>query len=175
MVLALAAALVLAPTPQDIPEGVRYKKTTAALNQKATASLNKLFTAKTNPTIESAQVVICGPNLWKAIKPSAPAILTKAKDLIFMVPTDDQVKRLIGMRFRTADEQAAFWKLLHSKYATAKPGIRKATHDEIGYYWSIIPYDIEEPLLVVVSGKSRLMFDFTVEKGQPQAFTVELF
>lgn len=163
---------------QEIPKGVRYKRASAQVNAKAKASLSRLLKVLVPDTVIIASLekaVVCGPSLWSAIKKVAPSSLQKAGKVTFMVPNATGTQKLEGRFFKKAEDKCAFWLnilAIQDKYKRAT--IRKAKASELQYYWAIISYDIDEPLWVADYGKVRLLFHFSMDKGTPKVFFVDI-
>lgn len=158
---------------QDVPAGVRYKKASDKMNGKAKALLEK---ALSNPAAEididttfGKTAIMCGPFVWElvgdgnsfkdssTVKLIVNGVLKEGRGI-----TDSEQKRLI-------------WKRLLEKMGnTIKPIVRKANADEIGFYWAMIPFDIEEPLFIVDYGKEKLLVNFIVKSDQPHFFWIDL-
>ena len=163
---------------QEIPKGVRYKRASAAVNAKAKSSLRRVLNVVVPDKVILASLdaaVTCGPSLWSAIKRAAPSSVQKAAKATFIIPDASGRQELEGRVLRTPKERHNFWICVlayHNKHKKAT--IRNANGPEISYYWAIIPYDIEEPLLVADYGKVRLLFHFRMEKGKPRIFFVDI-
>jgi hypothetical protein len=122
---------------QEIPNGVRYKKATDAVNNVAKANLENALTSETLPSNFFGDVTVIGPMLWKSLKPSADQILLRTMPVTLIVPGANSFSAE-GKRIRTDDERSAFWKLFRSKYPNFKEGkVRKGNAQEISYYWAI--------------------------------------
>lgn len=158
---------------QDVPAGVRYKKTTDEINDKARVLLEK---ALTKPIAEGdveatfgKSPIMCGPFVWALVgdgnsfKDSTPVKL-----IVNGVVKD-------GRGIADAGQKRLIWtRLLEKLGTTIKPTVRKANADEIGFYWSMIPFDIEEPLFIADYGKEKLLVNFVVKGDQPQFFWIDL-
>lgn len=119
-------------------------------------------------------VTVCGPMLWKALKPSADKVLLGAKPVIAMI-TDPEPIHAEGKRLLSADERRAFWSLWLSKYpGLRKATIRKARADELSFYWATIPFDIEEPLFVVDTSAERFIVHFMNKQEKNTLFWIDL-
>src|SRR5215204_6022768 len=146
---------------QEIPNGVNYKRASESVNALAKTNLeNALVSSDSLPPDLFGEVVVVGPLLWKALKPSADQVL---------VAVLAEGKRII-----TDDERKAFWKLLRITYSKLKDGtVRKGNAEEISYYWATIPFDIEEPFWVIDVGGERFVAHFQVKGGKPRLFWID--
>jgi len=174
----LVATLLLAFSSvysQEIPKGVNYKRAPEAVNARAKANLEvALVGSDALPPDLFGEVVVVGPLLWKALKPSADQALLAAKPVVVMVQVPTAVVAE-GKRILTDDERKAFWKLLRTTYGKLKEGkVRKGNAEEISYYWATIPFDIEEPFWVVDVGEERFIAHFQVKGDKPRLFWIDL-
>ncbi len=160
---------------QEIPKGVNYKRAPDAVNALAKTNLESaLASSDSLPSNLFGQVVVVGPLLWKALKPSADKVLLDAMPIIAMVQIPAPVAAE-GKRILTDDQRKAFWKLFRTTYSKVKEGrIRKGNAEEISYYWATIPFDIEEPFWVLEAGGERFIAHFQVKDGQPRLFWIDL-
>jgi len=159
---------------QEIPKGVNYKRAPDSVNALAKANLeHALVSSDSVPPDFFGDVVVVGPLLWKALKPSADQVLLDAKPVIIMVQVPTTVASE-GKRILTDNERRAFWKLLHRTYSKLKEGtVRKGNAEEISYYWATIPFDIEEPFWVIDAGGERFITHFRVKGETPCLFWID--
>jgi hypothetical protein len=159
---------------QEIPKGVRYKLAADELNNAAESALTRaLANNEVVPEIMFDEVTVCGPMLWKSLKPGADRVLLDAKPLISMIQSPEPVVAE-GKRIITHMERVAFWQILFAKFPSLKGAkVRKAKADEITYYWATIPFDIEEPFFAIDTGSDRFIADFTVKSGRPRLFWLD--
>lgn len=163
---------------QDVPSGVKYKKTTDAINKKAETKLKELLDWKVPDDVilkSMGTVVICGSGMWQFIEEASSKTLKSAMPMTIYVPFADKTQTLKGRGLKKPNERLEFWMAVLAidlKYK-AKKSIRKANAEELSYYWAVISFDIEEPLFIVDYGKLQLLFHFTIEKGEPKIFWVD--
>jgi len=159
---------------QEIPNGVNYKRASESVNALAKTNLeNALVSSDSLPPDLFGEVVVVGPLLWKALKPSADQLLLDAKPIVITVQVPVAVLAE-GKRIITDDERKAFWKLLRITYSKLKDGtVRKGNAEEISYYWATIPFDIEEPFWVIDVGGERFVAHFQVKGGKPRLFWID--
>lgn len=176
IVVVIAAVLLL---PQEIPKGVRYHRADSKINAAATAKLKAVLSSKPQDadfSRLSAKVVICGPGLWNGIKKAIGSSDVETKSLDLMVPYSGGVQKLAARRFINEDAKEYLWiAIMLAAQSPTKPTIRKAKANEIKYLWSMIPYDLDEPLLVAVTGKKKLLFHFEADTPKdPRVMWVDL-
>jgi hypothetical protein len=85
-------------------------------------------------------------------------------------------KAMQGRGITKEDQKRLLWSRLKEKLGAAagRPVIRNANSKEISFYWAMIPFDIEEPLLVADLGKERLLVNFVVKEGKPNFFWLDI-
>ncbi|MGA2435028.1 MAG: tetratricopeptide repeat protein, partial [Bryobacteraceae bacterium] len=167
-----AFAQATATEAAQIPAGVNYKAAPDAVN----ASAKKALALALSPGSEVSKdffdtSVICGPTLWRALKPSADKVLLESK-LVVGVANSVQTE----LRGLITDEQRqSFWLALLKKYPALKTAnIRKANAEEIRYYWATIFFDIEEPFFTIDTGSERFVAHFQMHNGKPALFWIDL-
>lgn len=172
--LVLAATVIAAdePVAPVVPEGVRYKKASAEVNERAEQKLRRVFAAdaadKDVLDLFEKKVLICGPGLWQEIK-DEPAVATMGEGKVtIQVPVLDgtakptgREQKFKGQLFQTDEEVLAFWKAFskHADFADFK--VRKLTTEELRIYWAMISFDISEPVFVVEGKRHRILVQFT--------------
>ncbi len=151
-----------------IPQGVVYKKTTAEANRKAFDKLWQVFVLgdqKAAPDDLCANVLICGPGMWRNIKNDPEMEKLKKGVAKIKVPTNHGVQELEGKFFQSKDEVTAFWKAFWRKYKRdPQAKIRRPTARELNMYWAMIPYDITEPIFTIESKDATILAHFSDEK-----------
>jgi hypothetical protein len=178
--LSLVIIALLVPVKagaQEIPSGVKYKKASDEINQKARTILKNAL----GPEAEGANLealsdgaIACGPLLWDALKGEAGKELLEAKPLVLMIGTKPPLMKE-GRGIRTPEEKRAFWKLFIEKIKKGSTAtVRKAEASEIQYFWATISFDIEEPLYIADFGKQRVLFNFTVKNGELKIFWMDI-
>jgi hypothetical protein len=159
---------------QEIPKGVTYKPAPDAVNAVAKSALETALRADSFPKEIFGEVMVCGPMLWKALKPSAPSELLNAKPVIALIQVPESIQA-DAKRIITVNEQQLFWRLMRTKYASfSAANVRKAHADEISFYWATIPFDIEEPFFVVEAGVERFVVQLMNKNGKVTLFWIDL-
>jgi hypothetical protein len=160
-----------------IPDGIKYKKTSDEANQLAKAKLTKLFNAEAKRedilSLFENKVLICGPALWLDIKDDKSMSSIKKGNVEFHMPVvndKQEISRMVkahGKLFQSPDEVCSFWKAFVSRTNFSNLTIRKLNPLELKIYWSMIPYDITEPLFILESEKHKILTVFT-SSNNPQ-------
>lgn len=141
-----------------IPDGVVYKKTTNAINEQAKkAILNEL---KNSTYTFFDKLLYCGPNFWDHYKSNPKIGAIEKGNIDFQVPQPDG-KIIIknGKLIQNKDDYRIIWEQIVKDFNSPNLTIRKLNTDELKYYWSIIFFDIEEPIFVIENTKLKIILD----------------
>jgi hypothetical protein len=158
---------------QEIPKGVRYQRASEALNTLAKTRLETALNSD-KPAELFGTVAVIGPMLWKALEPSAEKVLLDMMPVGVVIPGPPPITAA-GKRVLTVDQRDAFWKLFREKYGKSKEiKIRAAKAEELSYYWTTIPFDIDEPFFVIEADGNRFVVDFMVKDDKPTLFWIDL-
>ena len=173
--LSSVLAIFLSAAFAQIPAGVNYKPASETINASARASLEAALQGGADfPKDLFGGPVACGPLLWNALEPTADKILRDAHPVIMLLSIPEPLQTQ-GRGFNGQKEQELFWSALLAHYPALKSAkARKATADEIKYFWTTIPFDIEEPLFAIDAGGDVFIANFTLEKGKPKLFWLDL-
>jgi len=173
VVASTAITLVLlffSPQPQaraqEIPSGVTYIRAPDAVNAAAKTKLEKAFAdgARFPSELLEGHIVICGPMLWKALKPNADKTMRDALLIVGNIPTSQGVIVSEGRGFRNKQQLLSFWKALMTNYPALQHGkVRQASATEIRYYWKTTAFDIDEPFFAVEAGSQTFVIHLGVK------------
>ena len=126
------ALLSFAPAAkaQEIPPDVNYKRATNEINAAAKSTLESALASQAAPNDFLGGVFICGPLLWRVLKPAADQALLAGKPLVAIIQ-NPEVIHAQARNFLKPEEKQLFWKLLREKYPGLSSGeVRKAHADE---------------------------------------------
>ena len=159
----------------QVPEGVRVKPASEADNATAKSQLQKsLGEDLALPNAFLSDTATVGPTLWAAVKSSADETLLHSKVSTAMLSTPAPIQ-VVLRSLLTEEQRRSFWSLLRTKYPALKSAtVRKANADEIRYYWTTIPFDIEEPFFTVEAGQQTFVVNLRVRAGKPVLFWIDL-
>lgn len=128
-----------------IPKGIVYNYASNKVIEKA----KKLITDNLSDTPDYAileKTLIIGPQLWKRFKDNLKIQQIKEGKVEFHV--DNMV--LDGKMSQDLTDAQIIWDEFRKEVANDFT-IRKANEMELRYYWSVISFDIDEPLLIVAT------------------------
>ncbi|HKC67855.1 MAG TPA: hypothetical protein VKG26_06460 [Bacteroidia bacterium] len=167
-ILVLVAQLGTAQI-MDIPEGVRYKPTTDKVNQKAEQLLRKELGPK--PSYKLFNIMLCiGPALWDIYKEDTALSNIEGGNLQLQEPVYDknhkQIDTIIkiGKFIQAKPDFKKVWDRLRKECDGQELIFRKFKRDELTYFWSVIPYDIEEPVFIVETKLHTYIIDIDNNK-----------
>lgn len=126
-----------------IPKGVTYKYCEAKTIEEAKKLISENISDETKYTL-SQDILIVGPQLWNRYKDIKRLNEIEGGNATFHVD-NLELKGKITQDIKDAKKVwDEFRKEVKGEYK-----IRKANEEELKYYWSVISFDIEEPLLIV--------------------------
>ncbi len=168
--VSLTAALSLA---QDIPQGVMYKKATPEINTKAKFALQKALSGAETPADFLSDSLTCGPMLWSDLKATRESLARESTPAKMYLSIPEQVQAEGGV-FRTPAQREHFWKLVVAKFPELRKGvIRPAQPSEVSFFWSTIPFDIEEPFFAIETPNAVFIANLRQEKGKIVLFWLD--
>lgn len=127
----------------SIPKGVVYKYADAKTVEKAKKLISDNLSENNDYKILQNNLII-GPELWERFKTNEKIQNIEGGKVQFHV--DDVV--LDGKMSQDIADSKIIWDEF-KKEVSQEYIIRKANPEELKYYWSVISFDIEEPLLIV--------------------------
>lgn len=126
-----------------IPKGVVYNYCNPKVVEKAKKLISDNLSNTNDYKIVQNNLII-GPELWKRFKSNEKIQNIKQGKVQFHV--DDLV--LDGKMSQDINDSKIIWDEFKNE-VTQDYIIRKANEDELKYYWSVISFDIDEPLLII--------------------------
>ena len=155
-----------------VPPGVKYKGAPPELNEAA----KKLLMAKFSPKATDEEVlamfqqkVICGTGLWAELKGDESLSKIEKGEWVLHVDTET----LEGKLFQSNGDILLFWKAFTKKVPMGDFKIRRLNENELTVFWSIISFDIEEPVYILEAGKQKILVYFGGEDKTPQIFWID--
>lgn len=139
-----------------IPRGVVYKYTEPAAVEKAKQFIEQELTG--TPTYELEKgVAFIGPALWSGYKRITTLAEIKGGD----VTINFNKEKLSAKSTQTRDDFKKIWDQVRAEVKDKPLKIRKATSKELQYYWSVISFDIDEPLLIAEIPEHRYILNLS--------------
>ncbi len=173
---ALAAALAFVfvlgwfAAAQDVPSGVNYKKAMSEVNAKAQAVLQQALANPASASVFLGGVISCGPTLWNDLKDHQEQLRKDSTPVTMMLSVPEPLQAE-GRGFRTQEQREAFWNVVLAKFPALRTGvIRPARANEIQYFWTTIPFDIEEPFFAIETPDAVFIANIRDENGMITLF-----
>src|SRR6478609_488673 len=141
-----------------IPPGIKYKYCKPEVFEKAKQLVTKELGDKPKYKI-IGDMTFVGPGLWARYKKIKPFTSMEGGNLVLMV--DDN--KLYGKLAQSKKDGIKFWDQVRKEVAGDQYILRKATEDELVYYWAIISFDIEEPLIIMETAAHRYLINFNAK------------
>ncbi len=143
--LSLISNIIFAQDSETItiPKGVVYKYANKKVIENAVKLIAENLSKEPNYNLLQNNLII-GPELWKRYKDNSNIQNIKKGEISFHV--DDLI--LEGKMSQELNDSKVIWDEFRKEVAESYI-IRKAYKNELSYYWSVISFDIEEPLLIV--------------------------
>lgn len=126
-----------------IPKGVVYNYSSPKVVEKAKKLISDNLSDNNDYKIVQNNLII-GPELWKRFKDKEKIQNIKQGKVQFHV--DNLI--LDGKMSQDINDSKIIWDEFKNEVSQHYK-IRKANEDELKYYWSVISFDIDEPLLIV--------------------------
>ncbi|ESU20961.1 hypothetical protein FCR2A7T_07330 [Flavobacterium cauense R2A-7] len=126
-----------------IPKGIVYNYCDNKTIEKAKKTIADNLSNNNNYTLLQDNLII-GPELWKRFKDNKKIQQIEKGKVQFHV--DNLV--LEGKMSQELNDSKIIWDEFR-KEISQKYIIRKANEEELKYYWSVISFDIDEPLLII--------------------------
>lgn len=126
-----------------IPKGVVYNYSDNKLIEEAKKTITDNLSNKNDYSLLKENMVV-GPQLWKRFKKNKN-IQSVGKGKITFVVDNVELEGIYSLKLNDA---IIIWEEL-KKEINEDYKIRKANENELRYYWSVISFDIDEPLLIV--------------------------
>lgn len=139
--------------------GIVYEKTTDSINKH---TIDLIISELSYPTGKIFnKTLYCGPNLWERYSKIDTLLKIKNGNVFFQIPVRNKDKLIIkkGKLIQSQNDFNIFWNQIINDF-DSKIRIRKLNENELKYYWSIIFFNINEPIFIVENDKYHLIFDF---------------
>ena len=137
-----------------IPKGVVYNYCDPKIVEATKKAIKDNLTDSSNYSI-IGDMIIVGPMLWARFKNIENIKSIKNGNTTFKVDKQD----FEGKMTQTLADSKKLWYELRKEINTKPYIIRKFTESELGYYWAVISFDIDEPLLILETDEHRYILN----------------
>lgn len=138
----------------NAPERVVYNYSDPALVEKAKQLIKQELLESPSYQFNNTMVIV-GPVLWTRYKKISELKKIKQGNVIFRKST------LEGKATQDLTDFKKVWNQVRSEINADDLVIRKLTYNELDYYWTVISFDIDEPLLIAESNGHRFILNLT--------------
>lgn len=138
-----------------IPQGVVYKYSDAPTYEKAKNLILKELSDSQEYSLTGQPMMFIGPVLWKSFKKIKSLKEIPGGNTTLLV--DDQ--KLEAKLIQTDEDGRKVWDEFRKAISGKAYELRKATPEELTYYWSVISFDIEEPLIILDTGGEKYIIN----------------
>jgi len=153
-----------------IPKGVVYKKASTEINNTAKKLLIKEINKSTATYSLFDKVLYIGPNLWQRYKNIEVIKNIQGGDIKINIPQytngrQTSSKQVDAKLIQNKNAYIIVWNQVMKDLADTKLKFRKLNTNEIKYYWSVIFFDIEEPVFIIENEYNyKYLIQLTKEK-----------
>jgi len=152
----------------SIPEHVVYKKNLDVVNNKAKEAILQEIEKPSYSLFKDN--LYCGPFFWHKYN----HLPIEKGDITFMIPQPQGPDKIAyGKLIQNPKDFKTMWDAIVKDLKDTKYKIRKLNPEELSYYWSIIFFDIEEPLYIIENKKHKLIIDFDPNTLDPKVLFIE--
>jgi len=143
----------------DKPERVVYNYCKMKIFEKAKDIVTKELKEQPEYTLTD-KILFVGPVLWTRLSKIKELSNIKGGNLTLLVDND----KLTGKMTQDIEDSKKIWNQIREEVKDEDFKLRKATYDELDYYWTVISWDIEEPLIIVETSKHKYILDINPKK-----------
>ena len=147
------------PEKVDIPKGVVYKYCDSATNEKAKAIIREELSASPSYSLNTG-ILFIGPVLWARYGKIKPLNDIKGGNMTIL---GYKKETSAGKMTQNNSDFKLVWDQLRKEINGADYILRKATAAELKYYWSVISFDIDEPLIIVETKEHNYILDISAK------------
>ena len=155
LVLPLGTCFAQKKETVTIPKGIVYNYSNPKVVEKAKKLIADNLLPESDYSILGENIII-GPLLWKRYQHNKEIQKIEKGKVQFHV--DDLI--LDGKMTQSINDAKIIWDEFRKEVGQDYV-IRKATEFELRYYWTVISFDIDEPLLIVETKNHNYILDLT--------------
>lgn len=139
-----------------VPDRVVYKYCKPKILESAKALVVKELSDQSENLLTD-KILFVGPVLWSRFGTIDTLAKIEGGNLVLMV--DD--KKLTGKLTQNINDSRLIWEQIKLEVSGFEYTLRKATYDELEYYWSVISFDIEEPLIILETSEHKYILNMS--------------
>jgi hypothetical protein len=140
----------------SIPNGVVYKYCSPDIVEKAKALVKKELGDSASYVL-NAGILFVGPVLWTRYKKISSLESISGGN----VTINFNKQKLSAKMTQDVDGFKKIWDQVRKDVTIDQLILRKATYRELEYYWAVISFDIDEPLIIAEAGIHRFILNIS--------------
>jgi hypothetical protein len=105
------------------------------------------------------KILFVGPVLWTRFGKIDEFAKIEGGNMTLLVDN----KQLLGKMTQNLDDSKKIWDKVREEVKGEEFKLRKATYAELDYYWTVISWDIEEPLIIIETSKHRYILNINAK------------
>jgi hypothetical protein len=141
----------------DIPKGVVYKYCDSSTYEKAKSLIKEELSGSPKYSLNNG-IVFIGPVLWSRYEKINALHNIKGGNMTILGYKKETSS---GKMTQTEDDFKLVWDHLREEINDQDFNLRKATFLELKYYWSVISFDIDEPLIIIETKEHNYIFNLS--------------
>ncbi|MCP9751024.1 hypothetical protein [Ferruginibacter sp. HRS2-29] len=150
----------------SVPKGIAYKRAPETVNKKAAKLLlEELQNSNTFNLFDS--IMIIGPNLWKRYSKIPSLASIKEGNILLKTQNfenSNSFEKIPAKIIQTGQDYKTVLAQIKKEFAGMEIIQRKLSVTDLRYYWSVIFFDIEEPVFVLEGNGKKFLFDMEDNK-----------
>jgi hypothetical protein len=143
----------------EIPKGIVYKYADSLINEKAKTLIRAELSDSAIYTLNKG-ILFIGPVIWSRYKKVEALAKIKQGNLQIKGYKNEMSE---GKLIQRQEDFKLVWDHLRSEVTGKTYKLRKATPAELKYYWSVISFDIEEPLLIIETPEHNYILNLSAK------------
>jgi hypothetical protein len=140
----------------EIPKGIAYNYCDSLTFENAKRQIESDLSSSGEYSLIS-DIMFVGPVLWTRLQKTKELRNIKGGNTTLLV--DD--KKLSAKLIQDIQDSKKVWDEFRKEINGAKFKLRKANPKELQYYWSVISFDIDEPLVIVETDQKRYILNIS--------------
>jgi hypothetical protein len=138
----------------DIPKRVVYNYCKPKIYEEAKEIVTKELSDQLEYSLVE-RILMVGPVLWTRYSKVDEFSKIEGGNMTLLVDK----KQLAGKMTQDIEDSKKIWNKIREEVNGEEFKLRKATYAELDYYWTVISWDIEEPLIIIETSKHRYILN----------------
>lgn len=139
-----------------VPSGIIYKYCSPSVIEKSKSLINQSISNPNESTLLST-ILYVGPNLWSRIHSNPKISSIEGGNVTINIGNETRK----GKMTQDLNDSKKIFEVIKEEVKSEKYILRKAKVNELTYYWSVISFDIEEPLIILETSKHKYILNIS--------------